>query len=165
MQIYALVFLAKVINLWLTCRIKIYENKIIFINQFFLFIIFQFQSYGFIQRKYIFFSISWKLHLSCVGIFDQYPVLHFSSWPHSRRVFVWTFSATIIFFVIKSWNCVIFEWNMGNSVSAAESVAAHVTGNLPKAHPTVHGAGEPPPECPMHKKADAAPKAQVYNFT
>lgn len=54
---------------------------------------------------------------------------------------------------------------MGNSVSAAESVAAHVTGNVPKGHPAVHNASEPPPECPMHKKADAAPpKSQVFKF-
>jgi len=50
---------------------------------------------------------------------------------------------------------------MGNSVSAAESVAAHVTGSFPKGHPPMSGAAEPPPECPMHKKADSAPKAQV----
>ncbi|XP_065353652.1 holocytochrome c-type synthase [Cloeon dipterum] len=50
---------------------------------------------------------------------------------------------------------------MGNTVSAAETVAAHVTGSLPKGHPTVNLSSlEPPPECPMHRKAEA-PKAEA----
>lgn len=43
---------------------------------------------------------------------------------------------------------------MGNTVSAAENVAAGITHPLTKSSPHIHdtSSGVPPPECPMHQK-------------
>lgn len=100
--------------------------------------------------------------MSRFGILKTWPRLDRLAKPYEMCYMYWVFFPRS--FVIA--RCVLCNNQMGNTVSAAEAVAAGITKPVPTGatahHPHPHNYKDavPPPECPMHQKVPATPAAE-----